>query len=166
MEIKVMKKRVLYLHGLESSNVCEKVDFLRERANVLAPSIDYNNPNLENELMYMVFSFEPDLIIGSSMGGHVGLMLANYYNIDAIVFNPAIHSRPIELKLDKLEAREPSFNFQPVVVLGLEDDVINPLITKEILDDALFYCDIEEVEALGHRIPFDVFVNIYNKYVK
>jgi uncharacterized protein len=161
-----MKKRILYLHGLESSNVCEKVDFLRERADVLAPSIDYNNPNLENELMYMVFSFEPDLIIGSSMGGHVGLMLANYYNIDAIVFNPAIHSRPIELKLERLEAREPSFNFQPVVVLGLEDDVINPLITKEILDDALFYCDIEEVEGLGHRIPFDVFVNIYNKYIK
>ena len=45
-------------------------------------------------------------------------------------------------------------------------DVVNPLITKEILDDALFYCDIEEVEDLGHRVPFDVFVNIYNKYVK
>ncbi len=24
-----MKKRVLYLHGLESSNVCSKVDFLK-----------------------------------------------------------------------------------------------------------------------------------------
>jgi predicted esterase YcpF (UPF0227 family) len=159
-------KKILYLHGLESSNVCDKVDFLRERAEVLAPSIDYNNPNLENELMHMVESFQPDLIIGSSMGGHVGLMLANYYNIDAIVFNPAIHSRPIEIELEKLEAREPSFNFQPVVVLGMEDDVINPLITKEILDDALFYCDIEEVEDLGHRIPFSVFSNIYNKYVK
>jgi predicted esterase YcpF (UPF0227 family) len=114
----------------------------------------------------MVESFQPDLIIGSSMGGHIGLMLANYYNIDAIVFNPAIHSRPIEIELEKLEAKEPSFNFQPVVILGMEDDVINPLITKEIIDDALFYCDIEEVEGLGHRIPFDVFSNIYNKYVK
>jgi predicted esterase YcpF (UPF0227 family) len=159
-------KKILYLHGLESSNVCDKVDFMHERANVLAPSIDYNNPNLENELMHMVESFQPDLIIGSSMGGHVGLMLANYYNIDAIVFNPAIHSRPIEIELEKLEAKEPSFNFQPVVILGMEDDVINPLITKEIIDDALFYCDIEEVEGLGHRIPFDVFSNIYNKYVK
>ena len=159
-------KRVMYLHGLESSNVCDKVDFLRERAEVLAPSIDYNKSNVEHELMYMFEAFKPDLIIGSSMGGHVGLMLANYYNIDAIVFNPAIHSRPIEPKLERLEAREPYINFQPVVVLGLEDDVINPLITKEILDDSLFYCDIEEVEALGHRIPFDVFVNIYNKYVK
>ena len=162
--LKVMKK-ILYLHGLESSNVCDKVDFMRERANVLAPSIDYRKSNIEEELMYMVESFQPDLIIGSSMGGHVGLMLANYYNIDAIVFNPAIHSRSIEPKLDRLEAREPNFNFQPVVVLGLEDDVINPLITKEILDDALFYCDIEEVEDLGHRISFDVFVDIYNKSV-
>ena len=40
-----MKKRVLYLHGLESSNVCDKVDFLRERVDLLAPSIDYNKSN-------------------------------------------------------------------------------------------------------------------------
>jgi uncharacterized protein len=159
-------KNILYLHGLESSNVCSKVDFLKENAVVIAPSINYSKSNIEEELMYMVESFKPDLIIGSSMGGHIGLMLANYYNIDAIVFNPAIHSRPIEPKLDRLEAKDPNFNFQPVVVLGLEDDVINPLITKEILDDALFYCDIEEVEGLGHRIPFDIFVNIYNKYIK
>jgi hypothetical protein len=46
----------------------------------------------------------------------------------------------------------------------MEDDVINPLISKEMLDDALSYCNIEEVEGLGHRIPFDVFVDIYNKY--
>ena len=160
-----MKKRVLYLHGLESSNVCDKVDFLRERVDLLAPSIDYRKSNIEAELMYMVESFKPDLIIGSSMGGHCALMLANYYNVECIAFNPAIHSRSIEPKLDRLEAREPNVNFQPVVVLGLEDDVINPLITKEILDDALFYCDIEEVENLGHRISFDVFVNIYNRYV-
>ena len=159
-------RKIMYLHGLESSNVCDKVDFLKEHNIVLAPSIDYRKSNIEEELMYMVESFKPDLIIGSSMGGHVGLMLANYYNVDAIVFNPAIHSRSIEPKLDRLEAREPNFNFQPVIILGLEDDVINPLITKEILDDALFYCDIEEIENLGHRIPFDVFVNIYNKYVK
>ena len=156
----------MYLHGLESSNVCDKVDFLKERAEVLAPSIDYRKSNIEEELMYMVESFSPDLIIGSSMGGFVGMALANRYNVKCIVFNPAIHSHPIEPKLDILEAREPNFNFQPVVVLGLQDDVINPLITKEILDDALFYCDIEEVDGLGHRISLDVFVNIYNKYVK
>jgi pimeloyl-ACP methyl ester carboxylesterase len=158
-------KKILYLHGLESSNVGDKVDFLKENSVVIAPSMDYSDPSLEEKLFYIVEKFQPDLIIGSSMGGHVGLMLANYYNIDAIVFNPAIHSRPIEPKLERLEAKEPNFNFQPVVVLGLKDDVINPLITKVILDDALFYYDIEEVEGLGHRIPLDIFVIIYNKYV-
>ena len=155
----------MYLHGLESSNVCDKVDFLKERAEVLAPSIDYRKSNIEEELMYMVESFSPDLIIGSSMGGHVGLMLANYYKIEAIVFNPAIHSRPIEPKLDRLEAKDPRVNFQPLVVLGLEDDVIDPAKSEDILEQVEFYCDIERVEGMGHRVPFDVFVDIYNKYV-
>jgi len=159
-------KKIMYLHGLESSNVCDKVDFLKAHNIVLAPSIDYRKSNIEEELMYMVESFQPDLIIGSSMGGHVGLMLANYYNIEAIVFNPAIHSRPIEPELERLEAKDPRFNFQPLVVLGLEDDVIDPSVSKEIFEDAMFYSDIVEVENMGHRVPFDVFVDIYNKYVK
>lgn len=158
-------KNVLYLHGLESSNVGDKVDFLKANANVIAPSMDYLDPSLEQKLLYIVEKFQPDLIIGSSLGGHVSLMLANYFNIDAIVFNPAIHSRSIDPRLDILEAKEPNFNFHPVIILGLEDDVINPLISKEILDDALFHYDIEEVEGLGHRIPLDIFVDIYNKYV-
>lgn len=158
-------KKIMYLHGLESSNVCDKVDFMRERANVLAPSIDYSKSNIEEELMYMVESFQPDLIIGSSMGGYVGMLLANHYNVDCIVFNPALHSRPVEPKIDSL-IQDPKSNFIPVVVLGMEDDVIDPAKSEDILEQADFYCDIERVEGLGHRIPFDVFVNIYNKYVK
>ena len=159
-------KKIMYLHGLESSNVCDKVDFLKERAIVLAPSIDYHKPNIEEELMYMVESFQPDLIIGSSMGGFVGMLLANYYNIDCLVFNPAIHSRSIEPNLNKLVSSDINPSFTPVVVLGLEDEVIDPAKSEDMLEQVEFYCDIERVEDLGHRIPFDVFVNIYNKYVK
>jgi predicted esterase YcpF (UPF0227 family) len=77
-------KKILYLHGLESSNVGDKVDFLKERAIVLAPSIDYRKSNIEEELMYMVESFQPDLIIGSSMGGYAALNLGNYFDIPVI----------------------------------------------------------------------------------
>jgi len=160
-----MRKRVLYLHGLESSNTSSKVDFLHEVSDCFAPAMDYRDINVEKHLMKMVQAFKPDVIIGSSMGGHAALLLGNYFNIPVVAFNPAIHSRSIEPKLDRLEAREPNFNFQPVVILGLEDDVINPLITKEILDDALFYCDIEEIEGMGHRIPLIDFEHIYNKYI-
>jgi len=158
-------KKILYLHGLESSNVCDKVDFLKENAVVLAPSIDYRKSNIEKELMDMVESFQPDLIIGSSMGGHVGLMLANYYKIETIVFNPAIHSRSIDPELNILEAKTPNSNFQPLIILGKNDDVIDPEYTKDILQYSRYSWDIEEVENMGHRVPFDVFVDIYNKYV-
>ena len=159
-------KKILYLHGLESSNVCDKVDFMRERANVLAPSIDYRKSNIEEELMYMVESFQPDLIIGSSMGGYVGMLLANHYNIDCLVFNPALHSRPIEPKMDSLQGESPKHSFNPVVILGLEDTIINPSITCEMLDFSDFEPEIVEVQDMGHRVPFYVFVDMYNKYVK
>ena len=158
-------KKILFLHGLESSNKGKKIDFLNERAEILAPKIDYLAEHLEEQLMYMVESFQPDYIIGSSMGGHVGLMLANYYDIEAVVFNPAIHSRSIEPKLNRLLSKDPKFNFQPLIVLGLEDDVIDPNVSKEIFEDSMFYSDIVEVENMGHRINYDVFVDIYNKYI-
>jgi hypothetical protein len=158
-------KKILYLHGLESSNVCDKVDFLKENNIVLAPSIDYHKSNIEEELFYIVEKFSPDLIIGSSMGGFVGMTLANRYNTKCIVFNPAIHSRPIEPNLPSLRQDSINFNFNPVVVLGLEDDVIDPSKSEDLLEQMDVECEIERVEGLGHRIPFDIFVNIYNKYV-
>lgn len=156
-------KNVLYLHGLESSNVGDKVDFLKSKANVVAPAMDYSDPSLEEKLFYIVEKFQPDLIIGSSMGGFVGMLLANRYNIECIVYNPAIHSRPMEPSLKSLQYDDVKHSFDPLVVLGSDDDVINPLISMEMLNE--FVVRIEEVEGLGHRIPFDVFVDIYNKYV-
>ena len=159
-------KKILYLHGLESSNVCDKVDFLREHSNVLAPSIDYSKSNIEEELMYMVESFQPDLIIGSSMGGYTGMLLANHYNIPCVVFNPALHSRPIEPNMRLLQGENPKHSFNPVVILGLEDTVIDPSITCEMLDFSDFEPEIIVVQDMGHRVPFYVFVDMYNKYVK
>jgi hypothetical protein len=159
-------KSILYLHGLESSNICDKVDFLKENANVVAPSIDYSDPGLEEKLFYIVEKFEPDVIIGSSMGGYVGMMLANKYDIDCVLFNPAIHSRPMEPNLRSLIYDGPKHGLNSVVVLGLEDEVIDPAKTEDILEQVEFDCEIERVEEMGHRVPFDVFVNIYNKYIK
>ena len=97
-----MKQKILFLHGLESSNKGKKVDFLKERAEVLAPKIDYQDEALEEKLMYIVENFRPDFIIGSSMGGYVGMLLANKYGIKNLLYNPAIHSRSIEPKLNRL----------------------------------------------------------------
>ena len=161
-----MKKRVLYLHGLESSNTGTKVDFLHEVSDCFAPAMDYADINVEKHLLKMVQAFKPDVIIGSSMGGYAAMLLGNHFNIKTIAFNPAIHSRSFDPEFNKLSNADPALGFTPVVVLGMEDDVINPLITKEILDDAFIDCVIEEIEGMGHRIPLLQFEYIYNKYIK
>jgi pimeloyl-ACP methyl ester carboxylesterase len=160
-----MEKKILYLHGLESSNVCDKVDFLKERCNVLAPAIDYRRDDIEAFLLDQINSFRPDLIIGSSMGGFAGLALANRFGIDCIAFNPAIHSRSFEPNFITLPYDDMRYGFNPVVILGLEDDVIDPAKTEDILEEVLDVCQFERIEGLGHRIPLNVFVDIYNKYV-
>lgn len=160
-------KKILYLHGLESPQGGEKVDFLASKNFVCAPSIDYSRPDLEEYLLGIVDSIKPDLIIGSSMGGYVGLMLAQYCKADIIVFNPAIHSRSIEPNLPILLSQEGNyFCIAPVVVLGLEDDVIDPKVTVNILDASELDVSYDMYPFLGHRIPNDIFIDIYNKYVK
>ena len=57
-----MKQKILFLHGLESNNKGDKVDFLKERAEVLAPAINYQDEALEEKLMYMVEKFESNKI--------------------------------------------------------------------------------------------------------
>jgi len=160
-----MRKRVLYLHGLESSNTGSKVDFLKEVSDCYAPDMNYADPYIEDLLLKMVRAFNPDVIIGSSMGGHAALLLGNHFNISVVAFNPAIHHRSFDPNFSKLIVEDPNIGFTPVIVLGMEDDVVNPLITKEILNDAFIDCIIEEVEGMGHRILLIDFEYIYNKYI-
>ena len=147
-------KKILYLHGLESKQGGEKVGFLAGQACVYAPAMSYADSNIEKQLIKIVKAFKPDVIIGSSMGGYSAMLLGNYFNIKTIAFNPAFHSRTFD----------PDLGFTPVVVLGMEDKVINPLLTKEILDDAFIDCNIEEIEGMGHRVDPVIFIDIYNKY--
>ena len=157
-------KKILYLHGLESKQGGKKVDFLASQACVYAPAMDYADPYVEDLLLKMVRAFKPDVIIGSSMGGHAALLLGNYFGISTIAFNPAIHSRSFDPEFNKLSNADPDIYLTPIVILGMEDYVINPLITKEILDDSFIECVIEEVEGMGHRTKLDIFIDIYNKY--
>ncbi len=72
-------KKVLYLHGLESKQGGPKVDFLANEFIVHAPKIDYTDPELNIKMFFTIQDFNPDLIIGSSMGGYVADILAEKY---------------------------------------------------------------------------------------
>lgn len=154
--------RILYLHGLESSNVGDKVDFLKSVSDCYAPKMDYTDPNLDKELLKMVRAFQPDMIIGSSMGGYVASLLSNYCEINCIAFNPAIHSRSFEPAVSKLIKTDNMVS--QLFVLGIDDDVIDPSITKELVK-GMPQISVEEINGMGHRIPLNVLVDIYKKYL-
>jgi len=147
-------KKIVYLHGLYSDQGGPKVSFLAEKGAVYAPEMNYKTLDLD-EFIYTLGM--PDLIIGSSMGGYVADIIGSRLGVDVLLFNPALHSRPIDLDLELGDNK-----YKRTIILGVEDTVINAELTKELEKR---HAVIEEIEGMGHRTPLDVFINMYNKHV-
>ena len=149
-------KRIIYLHGLESEPGGPKVSFLAEKGMVYAPEMNYESLNL-HEFIYTLGM--PDLIIGSSMGGYVADVIGSRLGVDVLLFNPALHNREIAVSHEYYGE-----SYKRTIILGTEDNIINPEITKDIRpkwdNDATF----DEIGGMGHRTPLDIFINMYNKH--
>ena len=150
-------KKIVYLHGLESKAGGPKVDFLATKGMVYAPEMDYETLDLY-DLMGKIG--KPDLIIGSSMGGYVADILGSHLGVNVLLFNPALHSRSIEIDSELYGDK----NYKRTIILGTEDDVINPEMTKNIRPKYDNSAKFEEIEGMGHRTSLDVFINMYNKH--
>ena len=151
--------KVWYLHGLESEAGGPKVDFLNEvTEEVFAPAMDYNNHRLFGELFRkIVKEGKPDLIVGSSMGGYFADALGSHFDIEVLLFNPALHSRSIKVKLPYGKT-----NWKRNFVVGTEDTTVDPKATLVYKDIAKSYT---EIEGMGHRTSLSVFKDIYNKFI-
>jgi len=155
-------KKVLYLHGLESGQGGPKVDYLADNCCVHAPEMDYTRKDIFPYLVQIMEDFDPDLIIGSSMGGYVAYMLSGLYGTPIIVFNPALHSRKFDPKFPiKAQNCYPS---RAKIVLGEEDTIIDPKKTLKFIADQISMgfptqFSIENVDGMGHRVPLDIFIN-------
>ena len=156
-----MKKKVLYLHGLESNHGGEKVGYLADNCYVHAPKMDYTRKDIFAYLIQIMEDFEPDLIIGSSMGGYTAHVLSGLYDTPTITFNPALHSRKFNPKFPK-NIKLP-FTSKTKIILGEEDTVIDPKLTLRYLSDKGYnthnQIEVEQVEGMGHRIPLENFIN-------
>ena len=151
---------VIYFHGLETKPGGIKVDFLDQEVDFLeAPAMDYTQKNIFNEWLEYVKTEEPDLIIGSSMGGYFALALASHTGIPVLAFNPAIHSRTFEIN----NLRSGKERIKGLVVLGDNDKVIDPRKTFNMLKGNWNDLDIHIEKGMSHRIPLSVFVDMYNK---
>ena len=116
-----MKKKILYLHGLDGSLSEEKREVLEHYFEIVAPQLDYRNtPNMFEELSKLVVSENIEAVIGNSMGGCFAYYLSVYHSLPALCFNPALGFRSIEIPLPKIIA-----NNNPIIfVLGGQDDVV------------------------------------------
>ena len=149
-------KKILYLHGLESEPGGTKVSFLATKGTVYAPAMDYKTLDLDEFIHTLGM---PDLIIGSSMGGYVADIIGSRLGSDVLLFNPALHSREIDPEYEYYNN-----GYIRTIVLGTEDNVINPELTKKLWSIHGNEAEYDEIEGMGHRTPLDVFINMYNKH--
>lgn len=146
-----LRKRIAYLHGLESKSPSQKSDWLHENFAAYTPSIDYSQSLIYSKIQDEVVQFKPDLLVGSSMGGYFASNLSSSLNVPVLLFNPALHSRSMQPDMTGL--MEGNHSPPQTVVLGLKDQVINPHQTIELLpSDATVH-----MSDHGHRTSFDLF---------
>jgi predicted esterase YcpF (UPF0227 family) len=154
-------KKILYLHGLESTQGGNKVSFLSSKGTVYAPVMDYTNLDLNNFIKTLE---TPDLIIGSSMGGYIADIIGSQLGIDVLLFNPALHSRNLDFPEFANVEYNTSNTYKRTIILGMEDEIIDPEKTKSLWPVGHNIATFEEIEDMGHRTLIDVFVNMYNKH--
>lgn len=88
-----MAKRVIYIHGFNSSQKSYKaVRFGELMANY---GVDYCVPNLNHEPLQAIIKLEQlitpnTVLLGSSLGGFFATYLSQRYQIPAVVINPAV----------------------------------------------------------------------------
>ena len=89
---------ILYIHGLESSTNCLKVQWLKSLGHtVYNPKIDYKDPEAFFKVKRIAQKNNIDLIIGSSMGGYFAFAIATSTNHKCIFKRPAKEGQLIKI---------------------------------------------------------------------
>jgi|TARA_R110001592_G_scaffold163321_4_gene397197 hypothetical protein len=156
--------KILYLHGLESEQGGPKVDFLCKEHYTLAPDMDYRDPTLYERTLDLITRFQPDTIIGSSMGGWFAYNLGIEVGVPVLLLNPALHSRTYE---PNIPLRTYTKRSEVFLALGMEDDIIDAKATQEWMHyhNSQGYIPKNTYKGShGHRTPFKVFCDIFTNF--
>lgn len=148
--------KVVYLHGLESTSRPSnpKIKWLNSNFDeVYAPQIDYKKEKTFKELLSKIKSMNPDLIVGSSMGGYFSYIIGSTLKIKTCLFNPAVHSRSMEPEVDDSNKKGNQNN----VYLGDKDRVIPGEGVKKYFASHGNGSFKYNTYKGGHRVPYNVF---------
>jgi uncharacterized protein len=156
--------KITYLHGLESNNIGPKNDWLKSISDLFDPYIDYRESNIYQSLKSKIIAFQPDIIIGSSMGGYFAYNLAKELDIKAILFNPALHSRSFQPDITKIENGK--FNPFMHLVLGKNDAVIDPIKTLDFIKNEGYKNFDYTILNHSHNTSFELFKSEIENFIK
>ncbi len=103
-----MKKKVIYIHGFNSSPLSLKAEQTRKYLRKYYPDIEFFCPQLATTPAHAIAQLEQLIekhcensqcyLIGSSLGGYFASYLSDKYNFLSVLVNPAI--KPYELMHD------------------------------------------------------------------
>jgi uncharacterized protein len=156
--------RGIYLHGYQGFVTDEKKEFLEEFGNVYAPFTDYETQTDIIFKLYEQFKNETiDFVSGTSLGAILGFHLAKLLNVPCLLFNPAVIAMDQIKGFIPTEAFEVDYHQNSLLIVGLKDEIIDPLKQLDFFKEFDFFTIIKEDE-LEHSIPLDIFVKSFNEF--
>ena len=150
--------KAYFFHGLESSLPSSKVDVMKSLGwEVGAHPMNYNGRQPYKTALSYVSEFQPDIIIGTSLGGLTARYMSTYLNLSAILLNPAFCFKNYQVDFpNDFGQFKPRF----WALLGENDEVVNFSQNKlemEKIGASIF------VNTHGHRTPADIFSDFLQK---
>ncbi len=157
--------KTLYIHGLDSHPLPEKNKIMKKAG--LEPTalhISYREKlGVYETLKDTAIRKKIEFIIGSSLGGYIGNVIAEDLGLPCLLFNPTMHYTDVFYsKIPNIEKPKCPARF---VVLGKHDPSINPHYTAKIfteqqsnkIDQRILTC-----HWLEHKIDFRTFEEMVN----
>ena len=143
--------KILFLHGFESTLPSSKADWMMQQGHeVMAHPMGYEREDAFHVALECAITFRPELIVGSSMGGHFAFHIGTHISTRLVLLNPALHSRSKEYDQPDNGKYTPDVH----VLLGRNDTLIDPETTKSILEPLDAKITFGEH---GHRTPLEIF---------
>ena len=149
---------IIYFHGLDSSLSLEKREALELYGKVIAPTYDYRNPAvLEN--IEKTFTYSSNTVLaGSSFGGYLANLFSTKYDIPCLLFNPALAVQSIPGLTTLDNQTESKNNNLSYFVLGKQDTVVSAEASLLYIDKYIKGTKTIAIDPnLEHRIPQEIF---------
>lgn len=147
--------KILYLHGYQGSPNWDRIEWMKSLGHeVIAPQIDYDN---EQDFFINLLNKDFDFIVGNSLGGFVAFYISLYKGKPSICINPPLYM-DLKIKMNLPIAYEIKGSQNISVIIGNDDDVVNPIKTFNWLTENKPSTSIKMIDGMGHRFGIEPFI--------